>query len=129
MSIPEVKPIKVDKVEDSVFAEYKERLAMKLMKYNLHAEAIANNAEFKQAIENYVIENVIDATTKNAIQGISKKLANMDIVIPNGEHVTFPIIHTYKYHNLVSTTIFYLDENGEFHAEDVPLYEKKLIIT
>ena len=111
MSIPEVKPIKVDKVEDSVFAEYKERLAMKLMKYNLHAEAIANNAEFKQAIENYVIENVIDATTKNAIQGISKKLANMDIVIPNGEHVTFPIIHTYKYHNLVSTTIFYLDEN------------------
>lgn len=129
MSIPEVKPIKVDKVEDSIFAEYKERLAMKLMKYNLHAEAIANNAEFKQAIENYVIENVIDATTKNAIQGISKKLANMDIVIPNGEHVTFPIIHTYKYHNLVSTTIFYLDENGEFHAEDVPLYEKKLIIT
>lgn len=129
MSIPEVKPIKVDKVEDSVFAEYKERLAMKLMKYNLHAEAIANNAEFKQAIENYVIENVIDATTKNAIQGISKKLANMDIVIPNGEHVTFPIIHTYKYHNLVSTTIFYLDENGEFHAEDVPLYENKLIIT
>lgn len=129
MSIPEVKPIKVDKVEDSIFAEYKERLAMKLMKYNLHAEAIANNAEFKQAIENYVIENVIDATTKNAIQGISKKLANMDIVIPNGEHVTFPIIHTYKYHNLVSTTIFYLDENGEFHAEDVPLYENKLIIT
>ena len=129
MSIPEVKPIKVDKVEDSVFAEYKERLAMKLMKYNLHAQAIANNAEFKQVIENYVIENVIDATTKNAIQGISKKLANMDIVIPNGEHVTFPIIHTYKYHNLVSTTIFYLDENGEFHAEDVPLHEKKLIIT
>lgn len=129
MSIPEVKPIKVDKVEDSVFAEYKERLAMKLMKYNLHAEVIANNAEFKQAIENYVIENVIDATTKNAIQGISKKLANMDIVIPNGEHVTFPIIHTYKYHNLVSTTIFYLDESGEFHAEDVPLHEKKLIIT
>ena len=129
MSIPEVKPIKVDKVEDNIFAEYKERLAMKLMKYNLHAEAIANNAEFKQAIENYVIENVIDATTKNAIQGISKKLANMDIVIPNGEHVTFPIIHTYKYHNLVSTTIFYLDESGEFHAEDVPLYEKKLIIT
>ena len=129
MSIPEVKPIKVDKVEDSIFAEYKERLAMKLMKYNLHAEAIANNAEFKQAIENYVIENVIDATTKNAIQGISKKLANMDIVIPNGEHVTFPIIHTYKYHNLVSTTIFYLDENGEFHTEDVPLHEKKLIIT
>ena len=129
MSIPEVKPIKVDKVEDSIFAEYKERLAMKLMKYNLHAEAIANNAEFKQAIENYVIENVIDATTKNAIQGISKKLANMDIVIPNGEHVTFPIIHTYKYHNVVSTTIFDLDESGEFHAEDVPLYEKKLIIT
>ena len=129
MSIPEVKPIKVDKVEDSVFAEYKERLAMKLMKYNLHAEAIANNAEFKQAIENYVIENVIDATTKNAIQGISKKLANMDIVIPNGEHVTFPIIHTYKYHNLVSTTIFYLDDQGSFKAEDVPLVESKLIIS
>ena len=129
MSIPEVKPIKVDKVEDNVFAEYKERLAMKLMKYNLHAEAIANNAEFKQAIENYVIENVIDATTKNAIQGISKKLANMDIVIPNGEHVTFPIIHTYKYHNLVSTTIFYLDDQGSFKAEDVPLVESKLIIS
>ena len=47
----------------------------------------------------------------------------------NDEYVTFPIIHTYKYHNLVSTTIFYLDESGEFHAEDVPLYEKKLIIT
>ena len=129
MSIPEVKPIKVYNVEDSVFAEYKERLAMKLMKYNLHAEAIANNAEFKQAIENYVIENVIDATTKNAIQGISKKLANMDIVIPNGEHVTFPIIHTYKYHNLVSTTIFYLDDKGSFKAEDVPLVESKLIIS
>ena len=99
------------------------------MKYNLHAEAIANNAEFKQAIENYVIENVIDATTKNAIQGISKKLANMDIVIPNGEHVTFPIIHTYKYHNLVSTTIFYLDEQGNFKAEDIPLMETPLIIT
>ena len=129
MSIPEGKPIKVDKVEDSIFAEYKERLAMKLMKYNLHAEAIANNAEFKQAIENYVIENVIDATTKNAIQGISKKLANMDIVIPNGEHVTFPIIHTYKYHNLVSSTIFYNDENGRFVAEEIPLQESSLIIS
>ena len=32
----EVKPIKVDKVEDNVFASYKERLAKKLMKYNLH---------------------------------------------------------------------------------------------
>ena len=29
----DVKPIKVDKVEDSIFASYKERLAKKLMKY------------------------------------------------------------------------------------------------
>lgn len=129
MSIPEVKPIKVDKVEDNIFAEYKERLAKKLLKYNLHAEAIANNPDVKQGIENYVIENVINAKTKNDILGISKKLANMDIALPNDEHVTFPIIHTYKYHNLVSTTIFYLDEQGSFKAEDVPLVESKLIIT
>ena len=53
----------------------------------------------------------------------------MDIMIPNGEHITFPIIHTYKYHNLVSTTIFYLDDQGSFKAEDVPLVESKLIIS
>lgn len=128
MDMPEVKPIKVEKVDDRVFAEYKERLAMKLMKNNMHADNIANDPYFKQCIENYVIENVINAQTKNAILGYVKKLANMDIIIPNGEHVTFPIIHTYKYHNLVSTTIFYLDDQGSFKAEDVPLVESKLII-
>ena len=92
----EVKPIKVDKVEDNVFASYKERLAKKLMKYNLHAEVIANNATFKQNIENYVIKNVIECKTKDAILGISKKLANMEVRLPNDEFVTFPIIHTYK---------------------------------
>ena len=129
MDIPKVNPIKVDKVYDKVFAEYKERLAKKLMKYNMHADAIVNNPDFKQGIENYVIENVINTKTKDAILGISKKLANMDIMIPNGEHITFPIIHTYKYHNLVSTTIFYLDDQGSFKAEDVPLVESKLIIS
>ena len=129
MDIPKVNPIKVDKVDDKVFAEYKERLAKKLMKYNMHADTIVNNPDFKQGIENYVIENVINTKTKDAILGISKKLANMDIMIPNGEHITFPIIHTYKYHNLVSTTIFYLDDQGSFKAEDVPLVESKLIIS
>ena len=129
MEFPEVKPIKVDKVEDKVFEDYKARLAKKLLKYNLHADVIVNNSEFKQNIENYVIVNVINAKTKNDILGISKKLANMDIIIPNGEHVTFPIIHTYKYHNLVSTTIFYLDEQGKFKAEDVPLVESGIIIS
>ena len=42
MDIPKVNPIKVDKVDDKVFAEYKERLAKKLMKYNMHADAIFN---------------------------------------------------------------------------------------
>ena len=125
----EVKPIKVDKVEDNIFLSYKERLAKKLLKYNMHADAIANNTEFKQSIENYVIENVINAVNKNTILGISRKLANMDVKLPNGEHVTFPIIHTYKFHNLVSTTIFYLDEQGHFTAEDIPLIETPLIIT
>ena len=125
----DVKPIKVDKVEDSIFTSYKERLAKKLLKYNMHADAIVNNSEFKQCIENYVLENVINAVNKNAILGISKKLANMDVRLPNGEHVTFPIIHTYKYHNLVSPTIFYLDDQGHFVAEDVPLIETPLIIT
>ena len=81
----EVKPIKVDKVEDNIFLSYKERLAKKLLKYNMHADAIANNTEFKQSIENYVIENVINAVNKNAILGISRKLANMDVKLPNGE--------------------------------------------
>ena len=125
----EVKPIKVDKVEDNVFASYKERLAKKLMKYNLHAEVIANNATFKQNIENYVIKNVIECKTKDAILGISKKLANMEVRLPNDEVVTFPIIHTYKSHNLVSTVIFYMTEDGQFVAEEVPLVESPLIIT
>ena len=125
----EVKPIKVDKVEDNVFASYKERLAKKLMKYNLHAEVIANNATFKQNIENYVIKNVIECKTKDAILGISKKLANMEVRLPNDEFVTFPIIHTYKYHNLVSTIIFYMNEAGQFVVEEVPLVESSLIIT
>lgn len=126
---PEVKPIKVDEVKSEVFNDYKERLARKLMKYNFHAEVIANNVDLKTAIENYVIENVIDATNKNTILGVSKKLANMDIALPNGVRVTFPIIHTYKYHNLVSTTIFYMDEDNHFKAEEIELNPSKLIIT
>lgn len=129
MSNPEVRPIKVDEVKPEVFNDYKERLARKLMKYNFHAEVIANNTDLKNAIENYVIENVINATNKNTILGISKKLANMDIALPNGAHVTFPIIHTYKYHNLVSTTIFYMDEENRFKAEEIELTPSKLIIT
>lgn len=128
MNMPEVKPIKVDEVSEDVFNEYKERLAKKLLKYNMHADAIANNAEFKQSIKNYVIENVLNATTKNNILGISKKLANMEIHHPDGEHVSFPVIHTYKYHNLVSTTIFYSNSNGDFVADEVPLVESQIII-
>ena len=125
----DVKPIKVDKVEDSVFEAYKERLAKKLMKYNFNAEEIANNTTLKQDIENYVIKNVIECKTKDTILGISKKLANMEVRLPNDEYVTFPIINTYKYHNLVSTVIFYMTEDGEFVAEDIPLVESPLIIT
>lgn len=128
MNMPEVKPIKVDEVSEDVFGEYKERLAKKLLKYNMHAEAIANNAEFKQSIKNYVIENVINATNKNRILGISKKLANMEIHHPDEEYVSFPVIHTYKYHNLVSTTIFYYNSNGDFIADEVPLIESPIII-
>ena len=125
----EVKPIKVDKVDDSVFASYKERLARTLLKYNFHADVIAGNGNLKQNIENYVIKNVIECKTKDAILGISKKLANMEVRLPNDEFVTFPIIHTYKYHNLVSTVIFYMTEDGQFVAEEVPLVESPLIIT
>ena len=125
----EVKPIKVDKVDDSVFASYKERLARTLLKYNFHADIIAGNGNLKQNIENYVIQNVIECKTKDAILGISKKLANMEVRLPNDEYVTFPIIHTYKYHNLVSSTIFYNDENGRFVAEEIPLQESSLIIS
>lgn len=126
---PEVTPIKVDEVSSETFNSYKERLAKKLLKYNFHSEEIANNTDLKQSIENYVIENVINATNKNTILGISKKLANMDIALPNGTRVTFPIIHTYKYHNLVSTTIFYMDEDNHFKAEDIELNQSSLIIT
>lgn len=129
MISPEVTPIKVDEIKPEVFNSYKERLARKLMKYNFHSEVIANNTDLKTAIENYVIENVIDAMNKNTILGISKKLANMEIALPNGSRVTFPIIHTYKYHNLISTTIFYMDEENHFKAEEIELNPSSLIIT
>ena len=116
----EVKPMKVDKVEESDFISYKTQLAKILLSHNMHSDAIIDKPDFKQKIENYVIENVINAQTKNAILGISKKLANMDVNFEQGT-VTFPIIHTYKYHNLVSTTIFYLNDKGDFVAEDIPL--------
>lgn len=129
MSGPTFGDVYIEKVDKTKFAEYKEKLARKLLKYNFHSEVISNNTELKNFIENYVVDNVINNVNKHAIIGISKKLANMDIGLPNGEHVTFPIIHTYKYHNLLSTTIFYINENNECIAEDIELSESPLIIT
>lgn len=128
MDMPIAKPLKVKEIDNATFSEYKDRLACTLLKHNFHADEIASRPEFKQQIEDYVIDNVINATNRNAIMGISKKLANMDVKLPDGECVSFPIIHTYKYHNLVSSTIFYIDKHGDFIAEDIELIDPKLII-
>lgn len=119
-------PIKVNK---ETFQNYKERLARTLLKYNFHAEVIANNTDLKNFIENYVVANCIDSMNRDKILGITKKLANMEVKLPNNEYVSFPIIHTYKWHNLVSSTIFYIDENGECKAEKIELEASPLIVT
>lgn len=120
---------RVVKVDNVVFQNYKEKLARTLLKYNCHAEAIANNTDLKSFIEKYVVTNCIDSMNRDKILGITKKLANMEVQLPNNEYVSFPIIHTYKWHNLVSSTIFYIDETGECKAEEIELESSPLIIT
>lgn len=120
--------IKVQKIDDLNFKSYKEQLARTLMKHGYHSEIIANNSELKQFIENYVSTNVIDSMNRDKILGITRKLANMEITLPNGEHATYPIIHAYKYHNLMNTTIFYIDENNECKAEVIELINESALL-
>lgn len=123
-----VKPLKVQEVSKNDLEEYKGRLANRLLKYGFDTNKLAVDNDMKTFIENYVTTNIIDRTAKDAIVGISKKLAHMDIGVSGIGTLTFPVIHTYKYHNLVNTIIFYRNENNDPVAEEVPLMDEKLII-
>lgn len=121
--------IEIEKVSDYDLDNYKQELATKLCKYHTTGDDIAANSELKQFIENYVTENVIEARGKLALQGYTKKLAHMEVKLPGiVSPAVFPIIHTYHFHNLVSTTIFYIDENGKFKVDEVVLNKKKILV-
>lgn len=120
--------IPVQYVPDQVMIEYKGRLAQSLLNHGCHQAVIADKPDLKQYIENYVSNNVISCKVKDALVGIVKKLALLNAKLPNNETVTYPIIHTYRGHNLVETTIFYIDEDGHPTHEVVPLQRSALII-
>jgi len=120
--------IPVQYVPDRVMENYRGRLAEALLKHGYHAEIIEKHPDLKQYIENYATKNVLECKTRDAIVGIVKKLAIVNANLPNNETVTYPIIHTYRGHNLVETTIFYIDSEGHPTHEVIPLQQSSLII-
>ena len=120
--------IPVQYVPDRVMIEYKGRLAQSLLDHGCHQAVIEEHPDLKQYIENYATENVINCKTKDALVGIVKKLALLNAKLPNNVTVTYPIIHTYRGHNLVETTIFYIDAEGHPTHEVVPLQKSSLSI-
>lgn len=104
-----IKKPNVHEVSKTSINEYKETLAKLLIHHQMSADTIAADNEMKQYIENYAVNEVINVKTKDAIQGIVKKFAHMEVRLPDGNTQIYPVIHCYKGHNLASTTFFYKD--------------------
>ncbi|MCM1213973.1 MAG: hypothetical protein NC548_05585 [Lachnospiraceae bacterium] len=120
--------IPVQYVPDKVMETYRGKLAATLLEHGCHSVEIEKHPDLKQYIENYATKNVLECKVKDAIVGIVKKLALLNANLPNNETVTYPIIHTYRGHNLVETTIFYIDKDGNPTHEVIPLQQSSLII-
>lgn len=117
---------KVTKVADNVFEDYRSRLATALLRYGYTADKIAQDTELKDYIGNYVQANVIDSKTRDAIVGITHRLAHMEVA--GNQEGVFPIVHQYKWHNLVGSIIFYKDDNGHCIHEMIPVNNNPILI-
>lgn len=117
---------RVTKVDDKVFEGYRSRLATALLRYGYTADKITQDTELKDYIGNFVQTNVIDNKTKDAIIGISHRLAHMEV--SGNQEGVFPIVHQYKWHNLVGSIIFYKDENGRCVHEMIPVEASPIVI-
>ena len=120
----ELEKPRIYKVSDDVFEEYRSRLATALIKGGYDADSIANDSEMKQFISNWVEQNVINDKTKNALIGITHKLAHMEIA--GAQKGTFPIVHQYLWHNLQCSIIFVKDSDGHPVVQHIPV-EKEII--
>jgi len=118
---------KDEKIPLTDLAHYKETLGNLLREHMMTADKIAQDSDMKTYIENYAMENVINCKAADALLGIVKKFAHMEIKDANGTLV-FPIIHAYKGHNLLNTVFFYKDENGACTTGTVQIKPSTIII-
>lgn len=118
----------VHRVGQANFDDYRTRLATVCTKYGYSADKIVNDTELKEYIKNFVQENIIDHTARDALVGVSHRFAHMEISGNEKYNGVYPICHKYLGHNLVGTYVFYKDDDGVCHSEYIELETSQIII-
>lgn len=119
----------VTEVSKRDIENYRVRLAQCLYHHKTTADVIAGDTDLKMFISAYVTENVVNSVAKDAILGIVKKLAHMQLALPGGDVAVFPVINVYSGHNLKESIIFYKDDSGKPSIEIIPMMVSPIIIS
>ena len=124
----ELGPKPVSIYTSSQWTGYQDRLKKTLYNEGATAVQISSNTEYKNYVANYVQENVVDATTRNAILGIVHRLANIELT-KGDEKSVYPIINEYKGHDLIRVHYFRVNKSGELeHASMSVTQDRPTII-
>ena len=111
------------------FESYKKRLAKGLVENGLDADSIAENADYKNFISNYVDDYFIKKKEHYALQRIVHRLAHMDITNSNeNTSKVYPIVNEYKGHDLQKTMYFSKDSTGAISVITVPVLDSTIVI-
>jgi hypothetical protein len=110
------------------FNDYKKRLTDALLSEGLSADIINDNSSYKQYIADYVDDNIVKQKTHYALQGITHKLAHVDINFHESGKV-YPVVNEYKGHDLQKTMYFSKDSNDSIIAKEISVIESKILLS
>ncbi len=119
---------RVQKVAEAVFDSYRTRLATELTTHGFTAAKIAEDTEMKTYINNWVQENVINHKERDAIVGITHKLAHMEVQGTAEFAGVYPIVHKYLWHNLTGSYVFYKGDDGTCQTTFISLEAPEIIV-
>ena len=84
----------------------------------------------KLFIKNYADENFINdkVVLERAKEGISYRLAVMNIDVGGPEALQFPLVNEYKFHHIYRTGYFVKEPNGSIKMKYIDVVPKEIFI-
>ena len=109
--------------------DYKNRVSAIIPSNGISTDDILANPATREFIANYTEKNFVDGETveKRRLQGITFKLAVMNIDTGGPDPKQFPIVNEYKFHHIYRTNYFSYD-GDKIIVRSIDVVPKDIIV-